>query len=89
MDGLTRTASLLLLTLALRPDVSAQETPPVPVTALNFVRAETDFYFGKTVRDGGFGKLTHRRQMAPIDAQDARLRVPRAGTAAGTATAPP
>ena len=27
-------------------------------------------YFGKTVQDGGFGKLRHRRQMAEIDKQD-------------------
>ena len=27
-------------------------------------------YFGKTVEDGGLGKLRHRRQMAEIDKQD-------------------
>jgi hypothetical protein len=35
----------------------------------NFVRAETDLYFGKTVTDGGFGKFHHLREMAPIDRQ--------------------
>ena len=27
-------------------------------------------YFGKTVEDGGLGKLRHRRQMAEIDKHD-------------------
>jgi para-nitrobenzyl esterase len=48
--------------------VKATET--VPVTVENFVRAETDMYFGKSVADGGFGKLKHKRQMAEIDKQD-------------------
>lgn len=41
----------------------------VPVTVENFVRAETDRYFGVTVKLGGFGKLTHHRDPMPIDAQ--------------------
>jgi len=43
---------------------------PVTVTLDNFIRAETDMYFGKSVADGGLGKLTHRRKMADIDKQD-------------------
>jgi para-nitrobenzyl esterase len=43
---------------------------PVPVTVSNFVRAETDYYFAKTVTPDGFGKLSHTRQMVPIDKQD-------------------
>jgi hypothetical protein len=43
---------------------------PLPVTVSNFVRAETDYYFGKTVTQDGFGKLSHIRQMVPIDKQD-------------------
>ena len=42
----------------------------VPVTLDNFIRAETDLYFGKAVDDGGFGKLRHRREMASVDKQD-------------------
>ncbi len=45
-------------------------TAPVPVTADNFVRAESDRYFGAVVKQGGFGKLFHRRVPAPIDDQD-------------------
>ncbi|WP_208861815.1 DUF1254 domain-containing protein [Mycobacteroides salmoniphilum] len=36
----------------------------------NFVRAETDRYFQGFVNDGGFGRLVHRRELTPIDAQD-------------------
>jgi para-nitrobenzyl esterase len=47
------------------------QTAPIPVNVHNFVRAETDLYFGKTARDdGAFGRLRHRREMAPIDQQD-------------------
>ena len=41
----------------------------IPVTADNFIRAETDLYFGNIVKDGGFGKLRHFREPAPIDEQ--------------------
>src|SRR3974377_1137373 len=41
----------------------------VPVTVDNFQRAETDNYFAKFGKDGGFGKLNHEREMAPIDHQ--------------------
>lgn len=43
---------------------------PTPVTVENFIRAETDTYFQKTVNNGAFGKLVHRTEMADIDAQD-------------------
>ena len=39
------------------------------VTTDNFTRAETDTYFAKFVKDGGFGKFQHERAMAPIDKQ--------------------
>jgi len=45
---------------------------PVTVTLANFIRTETDMYFGKSVADGGLGKLTHRRKMADIDKQEAQ-----------------
>lgn len=41
----------------------------IPVTADNFVRAETDLYFGNAVKDGGFGKFMHNREPTPIDKQ--------------------
>src|SRR5262249_16797191 len=47
----------------------ATTNKPVPVTVSNFVRAETDYYFGQTVTQDGFG-LSHTRQMVSIDKQD-------------------
>jgi len=41
----------------------------IPVTAENFTRAETDFYFGAAAREDGFGKFRHRRQLTKIDKQ--------------------
>lgn len=52
---------------------TAQASPragAVPVTVDSFIRAETDLYFAKIVKDRGFGRLNHKRQMASIDKQD-------------------
>jgi hypothetical protein len=35
----------------------------------NFIRAETDRYFGNIVGTGGFGKLHHTREFGPVDQQ--------------------
>ncbi|MGF6309998.1 hypothetical protein ABIB82_003377 [Bradyrhizobium sp. i1.8.4] len=50
---------------------SAEQSPvgEMPVTVDNFTRAETDLYMGNIVKDGGFGKLIHRREPASIDNQ--------------------
>jgi hypothetical protein len=42
---------------------------PINVTPDNFVRAESDLYFGNLVNDGGFGKFHHIRELSPIDNQ--------------------
>jgi hypothetical protein len=39
------------------------------VTPDNFIRAESDLYFGNIVRDGGFGKFLHIRELTPMDDQ--------------------
>src|SRR3979490_3347324 len=39
----------------------------VPVTADNFNRAETDMYFGKRVKSGGVGNLSHSRELYLTD----------------------
>lgn len=49
--------------------VSAQESTPIRVTVDNFKQAETDNYFSKFAKDGGFGKIAHERGLAPIDKQ--------------------
>ncbi len=41
----------------------------VPVTVDNFIRAESDLYIGNLVKEGGLGKLAHRREPASIDQQ--------------------
>jgi len=44
------------------------ELNPLPVTADNFTRAETDTYFANIVKQaGGPGKFFHRRDFEPID----------------------
>lgn len=48
--------------LACAPAV-AQTGAPKPVTVENFRRAETDMYFAKFVKDGGFGKFVHHREL--------------------------
>src|SRR5262252_1842926 len=38
----------------------------VPVTVDNYNRAQSDVYFGQTVKAGAFGKFVHGRGLAPI-----------------------
>ena len=54
----------------IKPAQTGKVAEAIPVTLDNFIRAETDMYFGISVADGGFGKLKHKRQMADIDKQD-------------------
>ncbi|WP_246233415.1 MULTISPECIES: DUF1254 domain-containing protein [Stenotrophomonas] len=51
------------------PAAATPAPDSVPVTADNFVRAETDRYFGNLVKEGGLGKLFHHREPASIDNQ--------------------
>lgn len=48
---------------------TAPEPGSVPVTADNFVRAESDRYFASLVKEGGLGKIFHHREPASIDNQ--------------------
>src|SRR5262249_26334450 len=64
--------ALLMLTTV---GVHAKSAPPspaakgIPVTVDNFIRAESDLYFGNTVKDKGFGRFIHNRQIIPIEKQ--------------------
>lgn len=58
-----------LLALVFATGVVQAQDKAVPVTADNFVRAESDLYFGAVVKKGGFGKFEHDRAPAPIDQQ--------------------
>jgi hypothetical protein len=67
---------LVTLTVALAVGVPAlaEPDPPItdaiiPVTVDNFVRAETDLYFGRTVSQGKLGDFHHYRELTPIDKQ--------------------
>ena len=42
---------------------------PTHVSPDNFIRAESDVYFGNIVKAGGFGTFHHFRDLGPIDAQ--------------------
>lgn len=64
-----KTTLLLVATLALPAIAQAQTGSPIQVTPDNFVRAETDMYFGNFVKDGALGKFIHKREPTPIDAQ--------------------
>ncbi|REG49331.1 uncharacterized protein DUF1254 [Paraburkholderia sp. BL6669N2] len=66
--------SITLAALLFAAGVVAAQTQssggsPVPVTVDNFVRAESDLYFTSLVKEGGLGKLQHRREPASIDHQ--------------------
>jgi hypothetical protein len=71
MSMVTKYAGALVFVVGLAPSAQAQEpaSKAVPVTAENFVRAETDLFFGNAVKDGGFGKFLHHRQMMGVDEQ--------------------
>jgi hypothetical protein len=61
----------LCVTLALAAASSAAlalppSSTPVPVTVDNYNRAQTDAYFGQTVKAGALGTFLHGRELAPI-----------------------
>ena len=56
-----------LVTASCLTAAAAEE--PLRVTVDNFRRAESDSYFGRFVKDGGFGKFHHERELADIDHQ--------------------
>ncbi|MBX3433501.1 MAG: DUF1254 domain-containing protein [Pirellulales bacterium] len=62
------TAALLVSAVWLAP-ATADDAPPVRVTIDNFRRAESDAYFARFVKEGGFAKFKHERELAPIDNQ--------------------
>jgi hypothetical protein len=42
---------------------------PIHVSPDNFIRAESDLYFGNVIKDDGFGKFHHIRELSPVDHQ--------------------
>ncbi|WP_345815182.1 DUF1254 domain-containing protein [Paraburkholderia sp. PREW-6R] len=51
------------------PAAAGSTGASVPVTVDNFVRAESDMYVAALAKQGGLGKLLHRREPASIDHQ--------------------
>ena len=49
--------------------MSAAAQATTTVTPDNFIRAESDMYFGNAVGEGGFGKFSHHREPISIDNQ--------------------
>ena len=71
---MTTKAAVCVLVLCLpalnEASPQAPSGEPVPVTADNFTRAETDTYFANIVKQaGGPGRFLHRRELEPIDNQ--------------------
>jgi hypothetical protein len=62
-------AGLLLTATSFAVSAQSPVGAPVPVTADNFVRAETDATFGRLEKLGGFGKFKHYRDFGRIDVQ--------------------
>lgn len=65
---MTRTSILAAMSLALASSVASAQTPASPtepVTFENYNRAQTDVYFAGVVKNGGFGKFHHGRELAP------------------------
>jgi len=58
--------ALVAIIATLLPSLAADT---VPVTADNFVRAESDLYFSGVSKDYGFGKVGHTREPARVDQQ--------------------
>ncbi|EJM79570.1 DUF1214 domain-containing protein [Pseudomonas sp. GM60] len=50
-------------------DDASSKPGATPVTVDNFVRAESDLYIGSLAKQGGLGKLLHRREAADIEHQ--------------------
>jgi hypothetical protein len=56
---------------ATRPSAQQQTGDTMPVTVENFIRAESDRYFSAiAMKEGGFGKFEHKREVSPIDNQN-------------------
>jgi hypothetical protein len=59
-----------MLALSVLLCVESRAGNAIPVTADNFTRAESDMYFSAVaLKEGGFGKLQHHREVMSIDNQ--------------------
>ena len=51
-----------------------QSGTAVPVTVGNYIRAQSDIYFGLNVKTGAFGKFLHRRELVVVDNKQGIIR---------------
>ena len=64
----TMKAAMMAPSLAATGPVALAQTlsaDAIPVTVDNYNRAQTDVYFDSVVKNGGFGKFRHGRELAP------------------------
>ena len=61
----------LMLTAVIGTQAQSPKGIGVPVTAENFIRAESDTYFAVFVNRGGFGKFIHLRELEAADLRTA------------------
>jgi len=62
--------ALVALAAAQAQSLSPSAGAAIPVTVDNFIRAESDLYFSVVaLKEGGFGKFEHHRELSPVDAQ--------------------
>ncbi|MFM0200195.1 DUF1254 domain-containing protein [Paraburkholderia sediminicola] len=61
--------SLALATASVCAQSAGSAALSIPVTADNFVRAESDMMFTAMVKQNGLGQFGHHRDLAPIDKQ--------------------
>jgi len=62
-------AAAALIAAGWQTAATAEDPRPQRVTVDNFLRAESDNYFARFVKQGGFGKFHHDRELASIDRQ--------------------
>ena len=64
------TSALSLLLLAGASSATDTAVPSSTVTVDNFVRAETDVTFARTVAEGALGAIRHTREMTSVEHQN-------------------
>jgi hypothetical protein len=67
---MTLFGTVILIAAGCPTAAAADDPKPQQVTVDNFKRAESDAYFARFVKDGGFGKFRHERELADIDRQN-------------------
>ena len=61
---------LAIMLVAASVTASTAQDQAKPVTIDNFIRAESELYFSAVaLKEGGFGKFEHKRELSPIDLQ--------------------